>query len=75
MSREIAHQQLAQTLKIAPADLQGLDTLSAEQLQTLDRLIQDAKVRQRQSMNEAIDRGLDHVPALLRGAVKKIVRG
>jgi hypothetical protein len=75
MSYDIAVQRLAATLNTSPQSLQGLDALTPEQIDRLNTLLVDALHRQHATMKEAIDRGLDHVPALLRGAVKKIVRG
>lgn len=75
MSQTAVLQQLATSLKITPADLPDLSTLSNEQLAQLAQWIATAQQQQRQDLSAAIDRGLDHVPALLRGAVKKIVKG
>ena len=75
MSYDIALQRLAATLKTTTDELKGLDRLTPEQIEQLRTMLINALHRQHETMKAAIDRGLDHVPALLRGAVKKIVRG
>lgn len=75
MSYDVALQRLAATLNATPQELTGLEGLTPEQVDRLNSLLTDALHHQHVAIKEAIDRGLDHVPALLRGAVKKIVRG
>jgi hypothetical protein len=70
-----ALEQLAMTLKTDASQLSGLSTLNNTQILTLNTLIETAQQKQRQTLNDAIDEGLSYVPALLRGAVKAIVRG
>jgi uncharacterized protein YoxC len=70
-----ALEQLATTLKTDTSQLSGLSTLETTQLLTLNTLIENAQQKQRQILNDAIEEGLSYVPALLRGAVKAIVRG
>lgn len=70
-----ALEQLAATLKTDASQLSGLSTLETTQLLTLNTLIENAQQKQRQILNDAIEEGLSYVPALLRGAVKAIVRG
>jgi len=70
-----ALEQLATTLKTDASQLSGLSTLETAQLLTLNTLIENAQQKQRQILNDAIEEGLSYVPALLRGAVKAIVRG
>lgn len=70
-----AIEQLSTTLQVPAQELEGLSTLSAAQLLQLNDLISVAKQKQRQTLNDAIEGGLNYVPAILRGAVKKIVRG
>lgn len=70
-----ALEQLATTLKTDASQLSGLSTLETTQLLTLNKLIENAQQKQRQILNDAIEEGLSYVPALLRGAVKAIVRG
>ncbi len=70
-----AVEQLASTLKVPTAELEDLSTLSEEHLLKLDGLITAAQQKQRQTLNDAIENGLNYVPAILRGAVKRIVRG
>ena len=55
--------------------MKGLDGLTPEQVDELNTILVNALHQQHEAMKAAIDRGLDHVPSLLRGAVKKIVRG
>jgi hypothetical protein len=75
MSYDIALQRLAATLKTTTGELAGLESLTPEQVDQLNTIMVNALHQQHEAMKEAIDRGLDHVPSLLRGAVKKIVRG
>jgi|JI8StandDraft_1071087.scaffolds.fasta_scaffold1590171_1 uncharacterized protein YoxC len=70
-----ALEQLATTLKTDASQLSGLSSLETTQLLTLNTLIENAQQKQRQILNDAIEEGLSYVPALLRGAVKAIVRG
>lgn len=75
MLMSTALEQLATTLKTDASQLSGLSTLETTQLLTLNKLIENAQQKQRQILNDAIEEGLSYVPALLRGAVKAIVRG
>jgi uncharacterized protein YoxC len=75
MLMSTALEQLATTLKTDTSQLSGLSTLETTQLLTLNTLIENAQQKQRQILNDAIEEGLSYVPALLRGAVKAIVRG
>lgn len=70
-----ALEQLANTLKVSATELEDLSVLSEAQLSQLEGLITAAQQKQRQTLNEAIENGLNYVPAILRGTVKKIVRG
>jgi len=70
-----AIEQLASTLKVPATELPDLSSLSAAQLSQLDGLITAAQQKQRQTLNDAIENGLNFVPAILRGTVKKILRG
>jgi len=70
-----ALEQLANTLKVPTTELTDLSTLSEAELAKLDGLITAAQQKQRQTLNDAIENGLNYVPAILRGTVKKIVRG
>ncbi len=67
--------QLASTLKVPATELTDLSALSDAQLSQLDGLITAAQQKQRQTLNDAIENGLNFVPAILRGTVKKIIRG
>lgn len=75
MLMSTALEQLATTLKTDASQLSGLSSLETTQLLTLNTLIENAQQKQRQILNDAIEEGLSYVPALLRGAVKAIVRG
>jgi molybdopterin-binding protein len=70
-----AIEQLANTLKVPVTELEDLSVLSEMQISQLDGLITAAQQKQRQTLNDAIENGLNYVPAILRGTVKKIVRG
>ncbi|PTQ89143.1 hypothetical protein [Agitococcus lubricus] len=75
MSQQNALEQLANTLKIQTDQLSGLQSLSADDIRRFNQLIEQAQLKQRETLNNAIEEGLSYVPALLRGAVKAIVRG
>jgi hypothetical protein len=75
MTQQLALEALATTLKTTPNQLEGLASLSEVQLNTLNTLLEQAQRKQREILNNAIEEGLSYVPALLRGAVKAIVRG
>ncbi len=70
-----ALEQLANTLKVSATELEDLSVLSETHLSQLEGLITAAQQKQRQTLNDAIENGLNYVPAILRGTVKKIVRG
>lgn len=70
-----ALEQLANTLKVPATELTDLSMLNEAELAKLDGLITAAQQKQRQTLNDAIENGLNYVPAILRGTVKKIVRG
>ena len=53
----------------------GLETLTDEQLADVAKRLQEAKVRQSQALDAAIEQALDIVPRLLRGSVRKILFG
>lgn len=75
MTQQLALEKLAATLKTQSNQLEGLNRLSEAQLNTLNQYIEQAQLKQREILNNAIEEGLSYVPALLRGAVKAIVRG
>lgn len=75
MTTSTALAQLASTLKAPIEELDGLAMLNSSQLQQLDAYLQAAQQTQRAELEAAIERGLSHIPALLRGPVKKIIRG
>lgn len=70
-----ALEQLALTLKTSVNELDGLAALSEQQIALFNSLVEKAQKKQRQTLENAIEEGLSYVPALLRGAVKAIVRG
>lgn len=75
MSNQAALEQLAITLKTTSSEVNGLASLSTLQIQQLNTWLEQAQHKQRETLNNAIEEGLSYVPALLRGAVKAIVRG
>ncbi|MGH8504445.1 MAG: hypothetical protein ACRETM_00600 [Stenotrophobium sp.] len=68
-------EQLASALAKPARELSALDALDGAQLQSLLQGFRGAQTRQRADMQKAIDGALKHIPALLRGAVLKILRG
>jgi hypothetical protein len=52
---------------------EGLSVLDAEELATLADIIREARERQSEALHSATDRALDRVPALLRGAVRRLL--
>ncbi|HEY5926727.1 MAG TPA: hypothetical protein VIV11_33805 [Kofleriaceae bacterium] len=55
------------------ADATPLVTLPTEQLAWLRDAARTARDREQAALEAAVDRALDHVPWLLRGAVKRIL--
>lgn len=53
----------------------GLAGLTPEQQEKLVAAIEDARVRQARALAKATDHGLDFIPRLLRGPVKKVLFG
>lgn len=53
----------------------GLAALTAEQQDKLVVAIEEARVRQARALVKATDHGLDFIPKLLRGSVKKVLFG
>lgn len=53
----------------------GLDVLSARELQTLTDLLIAAKARQAQELEDGLQESLDVVPRLMRGPVRRILFG
>ena len=62
-----AIEQFANTLKVPATELEDLSALSETQLSRLDGLITAAQQKQRQTLNDAIENGLNDVPAILLG--------
>lgn len=54
---------------------EGLDGLGDEQLIALARLLKDAKRRQSDALQIAVEEALNVVPRLLRGPVRKVLFG
>lgn len=65
--------QLRAALREDPPE--GLETVDDEVLITLAAAIREAEEHQRSELREAGDRALRHVPALLRGPVRKAMFG
>jgi hypothetical protein len=55
------------------ADPAPLTALTAAQLAWLRDTARDARNREQASLDAAVDRAMQHVPWLLRGAVKRIL--
>lgn len=53
----------------------GLDVLSARELQALTGLLIAAKARQAQELEDGLQESLDVVPRLMRGPVRRILFG
>ncbi len=53
----------------------GLETLTDEELTSLAGVVRDAKRRQSQALDGAIEQALDIVPRLVRGPVRKVLFG
>ena len=68
-------QQRPRTLseELGDAALPGLDTLSAPEQQALAEAVRNARRRQQAQLAQAFEAALAHVPALLRGPVRKIL--
>lgn len=65
--------QLRAALGNAAGELPVLDALSADQMATLIQLIEAARAQQGTALQAASEQALSHVPALLRGAVRKLL--
>ena len=53
----------------------GLASLSPEHQQVLVEAIEEARKHQARALAKATDQGLDFIPKLLRGPVKKVLFG
>ncbi|MBW3608028.1 MAG: hypothetical protein KY463_06685 [Actinobacteria bacterium] len=53
----------------------GLTQLSDEQLLALADLLQDAKARGQEELQDGVEDSLNFVPRLMRGSVRKILFG
>jgi hypothetical protein len=54
---------------------EGLEVLSAAEMQTLAGLLAAAKARQAQELEQGLEESLNFVPRLMRGPVRKILFG
>ncbi len=70
-----AADSLRRELGRSAADLPPLATLSPEHRQYLADLIRAAKKQQRAALADSTERALHHVPALLRGVVRRVLLG
>ena len=52
---------------------EGIEALPEEQKRDLAEVLREARHRQAKALAEAGEEGLRYVPALLRGAVRKVV--
>ena len=52
---------------------EGLSVLEADELAALAEVVREARERQSEALQSATDRALDRVPALLRGAVRRLL--
>jgi hypothetical protein len=71
MSGEI--EGLRKELRATPPP--SVEGLTAEELETLSRLLRAAREQQRAALERAIDDGLGFLPRLLRGPVKRALVG
>lgn len=53
----------------------GFENLTDEQLLALADLLQDAKARGQEELQEGVEESLDLIPRLMRGSVRKILFG
>lgn len=63
----------ALTAGLGTAPPEGLRVLTEEQLATLATALEQARVHQGTALTQAIDAGLEIIPKLLRGTVKKVL--
>lgn len=66
---------LQQELGTAGAALPELSSLDAEARARLATAIRQARVHQREALQASAERALQHVPALLRGLVRRVLLG
>jgi hypothetical protein len=52
---------------------EGLEALNPEELEALAQALRDTKRRQSAALRDASEGALNHVPALLRGPIRKIL--
>lgn len=56
-----------------PCKSQLLRALSCDELETLERLISNARLHQQKQLHRAFESALAHIPTLLRAPVRKIL--
>ena len=54
---------------------EGLDAIAAADLRALTTLLRDAKRRQSEALDGAVEEALEIVPRMVRGPVRKILFG
>lgn len=59
--------------ELPSADLRGLDRLKAADAERLAEVIGHAQSQQKTELHRALHNSLEHVPFLLRGAVRKVL--
>lgn len=73
MSAEQSLQRLAEALGRPVAEFRAFAALPPAQIERLAREVQLTHQRQQAALEAAITESLGHIPALLRGPVKKIL--
>ncbi len=72
MSRREALKALESQLRAKPPS--GLSVLSEEELQDLAGAVRDARRRQAAELEAAGEKAFGHIPWLLRGPIRKVMR-
>ncbi len=70
-----AQDALQRELGGAGRELPAMAELDAAQFKQLTAAIRAAKQHQRKALADALERSLQHVPALLRGVVRRVLIG
>lgn len=70
-----ATDELRRELGGAASALPELRTLDTAARVRLAALVRDARQRQRRALGESAERALQHIPALLRGVVRRVLKG
>lgn len=66
---------IAKPLRVAASELEHLEQLSEEELETLQRQLASARVAQHEHVQEATKAAVDQLPRLLRKPVLKMFEG